>query len=85
MVRSTGGLKDTVVDCTPQTLANGSASGFLFTPMTADNPLIAVKRAAGAYHDQKTWQRLQKNGMAKDFSWHASATAYHDLYLKLRR
>jgi len=84
VVHATGGLKDTVVDCTPQTLANGNASGFLFTPMTADELLSAIKRAVTAYHDKKTWQRLQKNGMAKDFSWHASATAYRELYLSVR-
>lgn len=85
VVHATGGLKDTVVDCTPETLANDSASGFVFAPMTADNLLDTVKRAVETYHDKKTWQRLQKNGMAKDFSWNASATAYRELYLSLRR
>lgn len=85
VVHATGGLKDTVIDCTPETLANGSASGFMFAEMTADGLLAAVKRAVAAYHDKKTWQRLQKNGMAKDFSWNASAAAYRDLYLLMRR
>lgn len=83
VVHATGGLLDTVVDYTPTTLADGSASGFLFYPMTADSLLSAIKRAATAYHHKKTWQRLQKNGMAKDFSWHASAAAYRELYASL--
>jgi starch synthase len=83
IVHATGGLLDTVVDYTPAALADGSASGFLFYPMTADNLLSTIKRAAFAYHKKKTWQRLQKNGMAKDFSWHASAAAYRELYLSL--
>jgi starch synthase len=83
IVHATGGLLDTVVDCTPATLAEGSASGFLFDPMTANNLLTTIKRAALTYHDKKTWQHLQKNGMARDFSWHASATAYRKIYESL--
>ncbi|WP_292996512.1 hypothetical protein [Nitrosomonas sp.] len=51
--------------------------------MTPDNLLRTIKRAALAYHNKKVWQRLQKNGMAKDFSWHASAAAYREIYLSL--
>lgn len=83
IVHATGGLVDTVIDCTPETLANGSASGFLFTPMTADNLLSTIKRAVLTYRNKRTWQRLQKNGMAKDFSWHASAAAYREIYRSL--
>ncbi|WP_292996504.1 glycogen synthase GlgA [Nitrosomonas sp.] len=83
IVHATGGLLDTVVDYTPAKLADGSASGFLFYPMTADNLLSTIKRAVLAYHNKKVWQRLQKNGMAKDFSWHASAAAYREIYLSL--
>lgn len=83
VVHATGGLLDTVVDYTPATLADGNASGFLFHPMTADNLLSTIKRATLAYHNKKTWQRLQKNGMAKDFSWQASAMAYQEIYYSL--
>lgn len=83
VVHATGGLLDTVVDCTPKTLANGSASGFVFDTMSAEHLLATIKRAAAAYHDKKIWHRLQKNGMAKDFSWHTSATAYREIYLSL--
>ncbi|MBA3755542.1 MAG: glycogen synthase GlgA [Nitrosomonas sp.] len=83
VVHATGGLLDTVVDYTPATLADGSASGFLFYPMTADNLLSTIKRATLVYHNKKTWQRLQKSGMAKDFSWQASATAYREIYYSL--
>lgn len=85
LVHATGGLLDTVVDYTPATLSDGSASGFLFDPMTADGLLSTIKRAATAYHQKKIWRQLQKNGMAKDFSWHASARAYRELYLSLLR
>src|SRR5262249_47795410 len=34
VVRATGGLADTVTDCTPETLAGGIATGFRFVPYT---------------------------------------------------
>ena len=34
VVRATGGLADTVVDTTPETLANGTATGFSFQART---------------------------------------------------
>ena len=85
LVHATGGLLDTVVDYTPATLADGSASGFLFHPMTVDSLLSTIKRAVTTYHKKRIWQRLQKNGMAKDFSWQASAAAYRELYSSLLR
>ncbi len=83
LVHATGGLMDTVVDCTPATLADGSASGFLFHGMTADNFIRSIARVVTAYHDKTTWLRLQKNGMLKDFSWHTSAASYHEVYVSL--
>ncbi len=85
IVHATGGLLDTVVDCTPTTLAEGSASGFLFEPVTANSLLDAIRRAVQTFHNKKTWQQLQKNGMAKDFSWNASAAAYQKIYSSLVR
>ncbi|BCT67152.1 glycogen synthase GlgA [Nitrosospira sp. NRS527] len=83
LVHATGGLRDTVVDCTPATLADKNASGFLFHDMTADSFLSAIQRVAVAYHDKSVWCRLKKNGMTKDFSWHSSAAAYRQIYLSL--
>lgn len=83
VVHATGGLADTVTDCTPAALAAGTASGFVFSPLTPDSLLHAINRAARAYRDKKTWRRLQKNGMTKDFGWRASAQAYRDIYRSL--
>lgn len=85
LAHATGGLIDTIVDCTPETIANKSASGFLFERMSADDLLNAVKRALAAYHDAKIWRLLQKNGMSKDFGWYASAVAYRDIYMSLSK
>jgi starch synthase len=83
VVHDTGGLHDSVVDCQPVTLADKTATGFRFAPMTADGFLVAVERAVAAYHDKKVWRQLQKNGMACDFSWDASAQRYVQLYQSL--
>jgi glycogen synthase len=39
--------------------------------------------AIAAYHDAPTWRALARNGMAKDFSWDASAREYARLYSAL--
>ncbi|HEU4854424.1 MAG TPA: glycosyltransferase, partial [Nitrosospira sp.] len=83
LVHATGGLLDTVVDCTTETLADGSASGFLFHDMTPVSFLSAIRRAIAAYHDKSIWRQLMRNGMAKDFSWRSSADAYRKIYLSL--
>ena len=44
VVRATGGLADTVVDATPETLAAGTATGFVFIALPADALLDAVRR-----------------------------------------
>ena len=83
VVHDTGGLHDSVVDCQTITLADKSATGFLFEPMSRDGFTVAVRRSVEAYHDKKTWRQLQKNGMARDFSWDASAQRYIALYESL--
>ena len=83
IVHATGGLADSVVDCTPEALKDGSASGFAFLGMTADNLYAAIQRAIGLYHEQVRWKALRKNCMNKDFSWQRSAEAYREVYLKV--
>ncbi len=85
VVHATGGLIDTVVDCSEATLASGAASGFIFGKMDADGLMDAVRRAVAAYYDKNTWQKLQLNGMSRDFSWGRSAAAYRDIYAQLMR
>jgi len=80
VVRATGGLVDSVVDCTPESLAAGEATGFVFAPATGLALLDAVERAATIYRDPRAWRALQANGMARDFSWRASAERYAAIY-----
>ncbi len=83
IVNNTGGLADSVVDCTPETLKNGTASGFILGSMTADDLFSTLQRAVALYHDQRKWKILRKNCMSKDFSWETSAKSYRDVYLKV--
>lgn len=82
VVRRTGGLADSIVDTTPQTLADGTATGFVFERYAADALRDAVGRALEAYGQPAVWRRLQQQGMAQDFSWHRSAGRYLDLYAR---
>jgi len=85
VVHATGGLIDTVIDCTAATLKQGVASGFVFKTMDAASLLEAAKRAVKAYRDKKTWRALQQICMDKDFSWKRSAEAYQDIYNDLMK
>ncbi|MEQ1719803.1 MAG: glycogen synthase GlgA [Nitrosomonas sp.] len=83
IVHATGGLLDTVVNYTPSSLTKGTASGFLFHPITLDSLLKAIQFAIDTYQNKKTWRKLQRNAMSKDFSWQASAIAYQEIYRSL--
>ncbi|MFL6580357.1 MAG: glycogen synthase GlgA [Burkholderiales bacterium] len=83
LVHGTGGLLDSVVDCTPATLKDRTATGFVFSPLDGVTMLRNCSRAAGVYGEQRSWRQLQKNGMQRDFSWEARARQYLDLYRML--
>ncbi len=84
VVRSTGGLADTVVDANPQTLHAGTATGFRFVPYTPAAFLETIYRALTLYHNQPDrWLDLVRTGMRQDWSWNRSAAEYERLYIKL--
>ncbi len=85
VVRQTGGLADTVVDCTAQTLAAGTATGFVFIPYTPAALLATVQRALELYQSRpERWAELMRTGMRQDWSWDRSAAEYEQLYTTLR-
>ncbi|HWQ40348.1 MAG TPA: glycogen synthase GlgA [Burkholderiales bacterium] len=83
VVHATGGLKDSVIDATPENLSRKLATGFVFSPLSADTLLAACRRAAELYRNKRLWRQIQKAGMARDFSWAASAREYLALYRDL--
>lgn len=80
VVHRTGGLADSVVDCTPATLASGSATGFVFDAPTTSSFFEAVTRAVQTWQDADIWRALQRNAMARNFGWKPSARRYMELY-----
>jgi starch synthase len=85
IVHATGGLLDSVVDCTSQTLADGTATGFMFFAPTAEALIGAIERCVAAFRDATVWRALQRNGMARDFGWGAAAREYAAVYTRLVR
>jgi starch synthase len=85
IVRATGGLADTVVDTTAQTLASGTATGFVFETATASALRAAIERALALWPDRATWLMLMKNGMSADWSWERSARDYARVYAEIAR
>jgi len=80
IVCRTGGLADSVVDCTPQTAAAGTATGFSFEPASASALAGAIGRALELYRQPQSWAALQRSAMASDVSWKASAAQYVRVY-----
>jgi starch synthase len=83
IVHGTGGLADSVTDVDDATLANGT--GWVFRPASSAALLEKVRKAAQLWHNRRAWRRVQRNGMARDFSWRASAREYARLYAQLAR
>jgi starch synthase len=83
VVRKTGGLADTIVDATPDTLGRGTANGFVFEAYAPEALLGAASRALAAFRDPAVWRRLQSVGMRQDFSWKRSAARYVDAYRRV--
>jgi starch synthase len=77
VVRSTGGLDDTVADYNG---AAGTGTGFKFGPYTPAALMEAMLRAKVAFANPRRWKALQVAGMRQDFSWDRSAREYVKLY-----
>ena len=82
-MHATGGLADSVVDSTPATLADGTASGFAFTGATVDALHAAAGRCVASWRDAREWKQLQRNAMSRDFGWSTAASQYRRLYESL--
>src|SRR5687767_781064 len=74
LVRAVGGLHDTVTD---------SETGFVFVDTKVKSFNDTLRRALKSYTDHPPWEKMQKAGMALDFSWPHSARKYLELYQKL--
>lgn len=75
VVRSTGGLKDTVID-----FGDEGGYGIRFNNVSVEDISYSIGRALELYPDSKKMQTLRKRMMALDFSWDTSAKQYIELY-----
>jgi starch synthase len=82
IVRATGGLDDTVEHWDP---ATGRGTGFKFNDYNGDALLWAVKEAIHTFGHKDQWERLMRNGMARDHSWVNSAKEYVKVYERARQ
>lgn len=80
VVCATGGLADTVCDCNPASLADGTGNGFVLRETSAEGLIEAVGRAIALRDNPSDWLRLQRNGMRLDHSWRSRAQQYVDVY-----
>ncbi len=78
IVHETGGLADTIQDAGDGSRDQGN--GFIFRPATADALRNAIDRAESIFVQPEQWQRLQRRGMAEDYSWQQTAQQYITLY-----
>lgn len=78
IVRSTGGLKDSVVGYTGNNSA--SATGISFDNYNDHEFYLALKKSLDVYKDNKTFTKLRVNAMGYDSTWSSSAKKYLDLY-----
>jgi starch synthase len=78
IVRSVGGLKDTIID-----VGDPGGSGFRFNQFSVEDAEHALFRAAEAYQDQELFHDLRRRIMKLDYSWERSADIYAEMYQQL--
>lgn len=77
IVRSVGGLKDTVPDIGAP---NKTGRGIRFTQFNLDDGHIAIYRAVELYHNRPVFEEVRQRVTAVDFSWERSAADYLAMY-----
>ncbi|MEQ4921952.1 glycogen synthase GlgA [Proteus hauseri] len=84
LVRHTGGLADTVNDCSLENLAKHQATGFVFYEATPDDLRCAINRAFTLWAMPKQWEQVQHDAMSQTiFNWETAANTYAALYQRL--
>lgn len=78
IVRSVGGLKDTVVD-----IDDEDGYGIVFDEYRLEAARRAVERALKLYGEEKKFSAIRRKIMKLDFSWNLSAKQYIELYTEL--
>ncbi|MFK7888231.1 MAG: glycogen synthase [Gammaproteobacteria bacterium] len=80
IVRSTGGLADSVQLFEPST---GQGTGIVFRDYNSAGFSWAVNAALDLYAHKPAWQRIMQNAMAQNFSWERQGALYEELFRRL--
>ena len=75
IVRSVGGLKDTVVD-----ISEEEGYGITFSDFSLEAASEAISRSVELYKDSKKYSKVLSRIMKLDFSWKRSAREYLSMY-----
>ena len=75
VVRSVGGLKDTVID-----VEEKNGYGITFLMASEEDILYSMNRALKLYENKKQIQSVRTRMMEIDNSWQDSVTKYMDVY-----
>lgn len=75
IVRSTGGLKDTVVG-----LGKRGATGIAFEQPSIEDVLGALQQAVLLYADKRKYSSMQQRAMQQYFGWDQAALSYVQMY-----
>lgn len=75
MVRSIGGLKDSILD-----IGFENGYGITFDHFSVSSAFSSLVRATELYKDKKGFDAVRKRTMALDFSWEKSAKEYMGIY-----
>jgi starch synthase len=78
IVRSTGGLADTVQHFD---MKKKKGTGFVFEHEDGTGLVWALDQALAAYSKPGPWTTLMQNAMSRDYSWGLSAERYEAVYL----
>jgi starch synthase len=77
IVRSTGGLADTVFEYSKETK---TGNGFVFWNYNAEDFDYAIARALSIYKNYPHWNNIRQNAMSEDFSSERSAFEYVKIF-----
>ncbi|MFN3300977.1 MAG: glycogen synthase, partial [Sediminibacterium sp.] len=79
VVRSTGGLKDTVTD-----MGDTDGFGIRFNNATIDDLAYSIGRGVSVYQDKKHMEWMRKHMMQIDHSWESTVSEYRQVYQSLK-
>lgn len=83
LVRKTGGLADTVIDCSAENIENGTGTGFVFNNINDDEFIDKIRDAINVFKNKQLWKKIISNAMSQNWSWETNSDNYIKLYSSL--